>query len=87
VNAENFKFVFDLFVFFYDAELYHLSKEPFCSSTNIMDYRAWGSWKGNVRGQLGKVSYGGSDVACILLCISSIMRVCGPTAICQALAT
>jgi len=40
-----------------------------------MDYRAWGSWIGKVRGRLGKAGYGGSDVACILVCISSIMRV------------
>jgi len=51
-----------------------------------MDYRARGSWIGNVRGQLGKAGYGGSDVACILVCVSSVMRVRGPTAIYQALA-
>ena len=52
-----------------------------------MDYRARGSWIGNMRGRLGKAGYGGSDVTCILVCISSVMRVCGPTAIYQALAT
>ena len=46
-----------------------------------MDYRPRGRWIGNVRGRLGKAGYGGSDVACILVCISSVMRVCGPTAI------
>ena len=35
----------------------------------VMDYRARGSWIGNVRGRLGKAGYGGSDVACILVCI------------------
>ena len=40
-----------------------------------------------MRGRLGKAGYGGSDVTCILVCISSVMRVCGPTAIYQALAT
>ena len=49
-----------------------------------MDYRARGSWVGNVCGQLGKVGYGGSDVAYILVCISNVMRVRGPTAIYQA---
>ena len=52
-----------------------------------MDYRARGSWIGNVRGRLGKAGYGGSDVTCILVCISSVMRVRGSTAIYQALAT
>ena len=52
-----------------------------------MDYRARGSLIGNVRRRLGKAGYGGSDVTCILVCISSIMRVRGPTAIHQALAT
>ena len=33
-----------------------------------------------MRGWLGKAGYGESDVACILVCISSIMRVRGPTA-------
>ena len=51
-----------------------------------MDYRAQGSWIGNVRGRLGKAGYGGSDVACILVCIFSVMRVRGPTAIYRALA-
>jgi len=46
-----------------------------------MDYRPWGRWIGNVRGRLGKAGYGGSDVTCILVCISSVMRVRGPTAI------
>ena len=46
-----------------------------------MDYRARGSWIGNVRGWLGKAGYGGNDIACILVCISSVMRVPGPTAI------
>ena len=40
-----------------------------------------------MRGWLGKAGYGGSDVACILVCISSVMRVRGPAAIYQALAT
>ena len=56
-------------------------------NSDTMDYRAWGSWIGNVRGRLGKAGYGGSDVACILVCILNVMRVRGPTAIYQALAT
>ena len=52
-----------------------------------MDYRAQGSWIGNVRGRLGKAGYSGRDVASILVCISTVMRVRGPTAIYQALAT
>jgi len=50
----------------------------------FMDYRARGSWIGNVRGRLGKAGYGGSDVTCILVCISSVMRMRAPTAIYQA---
>ena len=46
-----------------------------------MDYRARGSWIGNVRWQQGEAGYGGSDVTCILAFISSVMRVRGPTAI------
>ena len=53
---------------------------------STMDCRARGSWIGNMHGRLGKAGYGGSDVACILVCISSVMRVRGPTAIYQALA-
>ena len=52
------------------------SRLTFLKSLNsCMDYRARGSWIGNVRGRLGKAGYGGSDVACILVCISSVMRV------------
>ena len=40
-----------------------------------MDYRPRGRWIGNVHGRLGKAGYGESDVACILVCISSVMRV------------
>jgi len=46
-----------------------------------MDYRTRGSWIGNVRGRLGKAGYDGSDVACTLVYMSSVMRVSGPTVI------